>query len=44
MRFARDNTDFATRATMKGATICCAQGQNIYVDKRGAYPPMPNQT
>ncbi len=20
---------------IKGATICCAQGQNIYVDKRG---------
>ena len=30
--------------TIKGATICCAQGQNIYVDKRGADPPRCVQT
>ena len=29
---------------IKGATICCAQGQIIYVDKRGANPPRCNQT
>ena len=30
--------------TIKGATICCAQGQNIYVEKRGADPPRCVQT
>ena len=30
--------------SIKGATICCAQGQNIYVEKRGANPPRCNQT
>ena len=29
---------------IKGATICCAQGQNIYVEKRGADSPRCNQT
>ena len=35
-RFARDNADFAARAIHKRWAICCAQGQNIYVEKRGA--------
>lgn len=30
--------------SIKDATICCAQGQNIYVEKRGADPPRCNQT
>lgn len=28
----------------KGATVCCAQGQNIYLEKRGANPPRCGQT
>ncbi len=34
--------DFATRAIQKGATICCAQGQIIYVEKSGVNTPMFN--
>ena len=28
----------------KGATVCCSQGQNIYVEKRSANPPRCCQT
>ena len=42
-KFARGNTDFAV-LPIKGATICCAQGQNIYIEKRCADPPRCNQT
>ena len=28
----------------KRQTICCTQGQNIYVEKRGENPPRYNQT
>jgi hypothetical protein len=27
-----------------GATICCAHGQYVYVEKRGANPPKNSQT
>ena len=30
--------------SIKGVTICYVQGQNIYVDKRGADPLMCRQT
>lgn len=30
--------------SVKDATICCTQGQNIYVEKRGENPPRYNQT
>ncbi len=30
--------------SIKGVTICYVQGQNIYVDKRGANPLMCRQT